>query len=154
MNYLRFITFLSYLFVGSLGIAQQGDKANEKDIISSLNWKKWSPDVVPVFTAEESLAQFKVAPGFKVELVAAEPMVKDHVLHSLKVEYWWLSPEPYGCVRTRMEIFDVMKGKSSSILPPLPTAILSMQKTLFIMPSITGCTIRSLPASWLGGKEN
>jgi glucose/arabinose dehydrogenase len=79
MNYLRFITFLSYLFVGSLGIAQQGDKANEKDIISSLNWKKWSPDVVPVFTAEESLAQFKVAPGFKVELVAAEPMVKDPV---------------------------------------------------------------------------
>jgi len=79
MNYLGFITFLSYLFVGSLGIAQQGDKANEKDIISSLNWKKWSPDVVPVFTAEESLAQFKVAPGFKVELVAAEPMVKDPV---------------------------------------------------------------------------
>jgi hypothetical protein len=56
MNSLRFITFVSSLFVGSLGIAQQGDKANEKDIISSLNWKKWSPDVVPVFTAEESLA--------------------------------------------------------------------------------------------------
>ena len=79
MNYFRFITFLGSLFVGSLGIAQQGDKANEKDIISSLNWKKWSPDVVPVFTAEESLAQFKVAPGFKVELVAAEPMIKDPV---------------------------------------------------------------------------
>jgi mono/diheme cytochrome c family protein len=35
--------------------------------------------VVPVFTPAESLAQFKVAPGFKVELVASEPMVKDPV---------------------------------------------------------------------------
>ena len=41
--------------------------------------EKWSPDVVPVFSAEESLKQFKVAPGFKVELVASEPMVKDPV---------------------------------------------------------------------------
>ena len=39
--------------------------------------KKWSPDPVPVFSAEESLAKFKVAPGFKVELVASEPVVKD-----------------------------------------------------------------------------
>ena len=79
MKSLRFITFLSSLLVSSLGIAQQGDKANEKDIISSLNWKKWSPDVVPVFSAEESLKQFKVKPGFRVELVASEPMVKDPV---------------------------------------------------------------------------
>ena len=35
--------------------------------------------MVPVFTPAESLAQFKVAPGFKVELVASEPMVKDPV---------------------------------------------------------------------------
>ena len=76
---LRFITFFYSLFLGSLVIAQQGDKANEKDIISSLNWKKWSPDVVPVFSAEESLKQFKVAPGFRVELVASEPMIKDPV---------------------------------------------------------------------------
>ncbi|MEC8012645.1 MAG: c-type cytochrome [Verrucomicrobiota bacterium] len=79
MYCLRFITFFYSLFLGSLVIAQQGDKANEKDIISSLNWKKWSPDVVPVFSAEESLKQFKVAPGFRVELVASEPMIKDPV---------------------------------------------------------------------------
>ena len=28
---------------------------------------------------EESLSKFKVAPGFRVELVAAEPLVKDPV---------------------------------------------------------------------------
>ena len=73
-------SFFILFFLFSLSVfSQQGDKANEKDIISSLNWKKWSPEVVPVFSAEESLKQFKVAPGFKVELVASEPMVKDPV---------------------------------------------------------------------------
>jgi len=59
--------------------AQRGDGKETKDPMSSLNWKKWSPDPVPVFSAKESLAKFKVAPGFKVELVASEPMVKDPV---------------------------------------------------------------------------
>ena len=71
--------FILLLVPNFILLAQQGDKANEKDIISSLNWKKWSPETVPVFTPAESLAQFKVAPGFRVELVASEPMVKDPV---------------------------------------------------------------------------
>ena len=71
--------FILLLAPNFLLLAQQGDKASEKDIISSLNWKKWSPETVPVFTPAESLAQFKVAPGFRVELVAHEPMVKDPV---------------------------------------------------------------------------
>ena len=79
MSFSKTVTFLFFLS-SSIGLlSQNGDKANEKDIISSLNWKKWSPDVVPVFSAEESLKQFKVAPGFRVELVAHEPMVKDPV---------------------------------------------------------------------------
>ena len=71
--------FILLLVPNFILLGQQGDKASEKDIISSLNWKKWSPDLVPVFTPAESLAQFEVAPGFKVELVASEPMVKDPV---------------------------------------------------------------------------
>ena len=70
------------LFVASFSMlpGQQGDqKEKEKDLLSSLNWKKWSPGVVPVYSAEDSLARFKVAPGFKVELVASEPFVKDPV---------------------------------------------------------------------------
>jgi mono/diheme cytochrome c family protein len=64
----------------SMLLGQQGDqKEKEKDLLSSLNWKKWSPGVVPVYSAEDSLARFKVAPGFKVELVASEPFVKDPV---------------------------------------------------------------------------
>ena len=80
MPYFSPIFLFIFLFASKfLLLGQQGDKASEKDLISSLNWKKWSPDTVPVFTPEESLAQFKVAPGFKVELVAHEPMVKDPV---------------------------------------------------------------------------
>ena len=61
-------------------LGQQGDeKEKQKDLLSSLNWKKWSPEVVPLYTPEESLAQIQVAPGFRVELVAHEPMVKDPV---------------------------------------------------------------------------
>lgn len=33
----------------------------------------------PVLTPEESLASFRIAPGFEIELVAAEPMVEDPV---------------------------------------------------------------------------
>ena len=79
MNFPRIVFLIFFSFSSHLLFSQNGDKANEKDIISSLNWKKWSPGVVPVFTPAESLAQFKVAPGFKVELVVSEPMVKDPV---------------------------------------------------------------------------
>jgi len=79
MSFPKTISFFVFLLSSLTLLSQNGDKANEKDIISSLNWKKWSPDVVPVFSAEESLEQFKVAPGFRVELVASEPMVKDPV---------------------------------------------------------------------------
>ena len=79
MSFTKTISLLLFLLSSLALLSQNGDKANEKDIISSLNWKKWSPDVVPVFTAQESLEQFKVAPGFLVELVASEPMVKDPV---------------------------------------------------------------------------
>jgi mono/diheme cytochrome c family protein len=79
MNFPRIISLIFFSFSSLSLFSQNGDKASEKDLVSSLNWKKWSPDVVPVFTPAESLAQFKVAPGFKVELVASEPMVKDPV---------------------------------------------------------------------------
>ena len=73
------MTFASLLLCLFIFHAQRGDGKETKDPMSSLNWKKWSPDPVPVFSAKESLAKFKVAPGFKVELVASEPIVKDPV---------------------------------------------------------------------------
>lgn len=60
--------------------AQNGDKKEKNpNLLSSENWKQWAPDPVPVLSPEESLKAFKVADGFKVELVAAEPLIKDPV---------------------------------------------------------------------------
>lgn len=84
---MKFVLYFSLFFfplllitVHSSVFGQQGDnKEKQKDLLSSLNWKKWSPDPVPLFTPQESLSKFKLAPGFKIELVAHEPMVKDPV---------------------------------------------------------------------------
>ena len=75
----RLIVLACLLLAASFAHAQRGDGKEPKNPMASLNWKKWSPDPVPVFSAQESLSKFKVAPGFKVELVASEPMVKDPV---------------------------------------------------------------------------
>ena len=79
MNFLSFTFSFIFLFA-SLLIAQEGDKKEKNlSLLDSLNWREWSPGVVPLFTPEESLSKFKIAPGFRVELVAAEPLVKDPV---------------------------------------------------------------------------
>jgi mono/diheme cytochrome c family protein/glucose/arabinose dehydrogenase len=41
--------------------------------------KKSAPEPVPPFTPDEALASFTVQPGFRVELVASEPLVKNPV---------------------------------------------------------------------------
>ena len=80
--YLSLIQRVLSLLVASstLLLAQQGDlKEKQQDLLSSLNWKRWSPEVVPLYTPGESLSRMQVAPGFRVELVAHEPMIKDPV---------------------------------------------------------------------------
>ena len=79
MKFNRFLLYLILLWDLS-SFAQEGDKKEKNlSLLDSLNWREWSPGVVPLFTPEESLSKFKVAPGFRVELVAAEPLVKDPV---------------------------------------------------------------------------
>jgi len=55
---------------------QNGDKAGEEQV---SNWHQWDlPSIEPRSPAQE-LASFSIAPGFKVELVAAEPLVREPV---------------------------------------------------------------------------
>ncbi|MDF1755210.1 MAG: c-type cytochrome [Verrucomicrobiales bacterium] len=64
----------------TLSNAQNGDgKEANSDILKSENWKEWGTDPIPVLSPEDSLKALKVAPGFKVELVASEPLIKDPV---------------------------------------------------------------------------
>ena len=73
-------TLVLFFFGAFFLIGQEGDKKEKNlSLLDSLNWREWSPGVVPLFAPEESLSKFKVAPGFRVELVAAEPLVKDPV---------------------------------------------------------------------------
>jgi len=77
----KYLTLITAITSVSLTLfAQNGDlKEKNPDLLSSENWKQWSPDPVPVLSPEESLKTFKVADGFKIELVAAEPLIKDPV---------------------------------------------------------------------------
>ena len=60
-----------------LAFAQSGEK--KKNPMDTTNWREWAPDPAPFLEPEETAGTFKVAPGFRVELVAAHPMIKDPV---------------------------------------------------------------------------
>ena len=77
MKFLSF-TFSCSFFTSSdrSGRRQEGKKPS---LLGFTKLEGMVSRVVPLFTPEESLSKFKVASGFRVELVAAEPLVKDPV---------------------------------------------------------------------------
>src|SRR5262245_19436097 len=64
------------LFFLSLALAQQGDRPGEaqKPLVPP---QKIPP--APVLSPEQALKSFKLPPGFRIELVASEPLVPDPV---------------------------------------------------------------------------
>jgi mono/diheme cytochrome c family protein/glucose/arabinose dehydrogenase len=75
-----FLSFLVPLLMPATSLAQNGDKKEKnKGLLISTNWRKWAPDPAPFLEPEETAKSFKVAPGFRVELVASHPMIKDPV---------------------------------------------------------------------------
>lgn len=74
MRSVRLASLLSLLIAPLF--AQSGDKAGEVQAPVPPNWKI-PPS--PVLSPAEQLKTFKLAPGFRAELVAAEPLVKDPV---------------------------------------------------------------------------
>jgi glucose/arabinose dehydrogenase/mono/diheme cytochrome c family protein len=70
--FLRILLILSLL--APFARAQQGDRAGEIQKPSDV-----SVPPSPPLSPEEALKAFKVAPGFRVELVASEPLVEDPV---------------------------------------------------------------------------
>ena len=88
----RIFTYLALgLLMPFTASAQSGDKKEKnKSLLDSVNWRKWAPHPAPLLTPEETAKGFKVAPGFRVELVAASPMIKDPVFaeFDLKGRLW------------------------------------------------------------------
>ena len=74
----RLIRFapLSLLLFALPVLAQEGDRPDEKQQPVPSEWKI-PPS--PILSPEEELRSFAVAPGFHVELIAAEPLVGDPV---------------------------------------------------------------------------
>ena len=67
---------LATLLVPTVGWAQNGDRAGE---VQREMPEDWQVPTVPPLSPEEALERFTVAPGYRVELVAAEPLVHDPV---------------------------------------------------------------------------
>src|SRR5436190_1640316 len=67
---------LIYSLCATNVFAQSGDKKGEVQRSLPAHLK---PPAVPALSPEQALQTFKTAPGFKIELVASEPMVQDPV---------------------------------------------------------------------------
>lgn len=75
----RLVTLALTLCLGLLApplAAQNGDRVGE---VQEENWRLWDVPESPVLTPEDALASFRIAPGFRIELAAAEPLVVDPV---------------------------------------------------------------------------
>ena len=68
--------FLASSLLGLLFWAQVGDRPGEKQHPAS---KDWIVPAAPVIAPKDAVATITVPPGFRVELVAAEPLVSDPV---------------------------------------------------------------------------
>ncbi len=67
------------LFVSLCGAplhAQRGDRAGEVQLPPAAHIKV---PPAPVLAPSDALKAFKIAPGFRIELVAAEPLVHDPI---------------------------------------------------------------------------
>jgi glucose/arabinose dehydrogenase/mono/diheme cytochrome c family protein len=75
----RCLVVLTVLVLGFLSTApaQQGDKKGE---VQSARVPKEKIPPAPPLAPEESRAQFKLQPGFRIELVASEPMVQNPIV--------------------------------------------------------------------------
>jgi len=69
------LTVLAFLCVSSLH-AQRGDRAGEVQLPPAAHIKV---PPAPVLAPSDALKTFKIAPGFRIELVAAEPLVHDPI---------------------------------------------------------------------------
>jgi glucose/arabinose dehydrogenase/mono/diheme cytochrome c family protein len=71
---MRLTTFFTWLFLTSTLYAQQGDRPGEVQ-----QQPTFAIPPSPALSPEEALKTFKLAPGFKIQLVASEPLIQDPV---------------------------------------------------------------------------
>jgi len=71
------MVIFAILFFGQNRVSSQnGDRIGESQ---PENWREWEVPPAPPLTPEEQHRSFRVAPGFRVELVAADPLIVDPI---------------------------------------------------------------------------
>lgn len=63
----------------SLAFSQAGDRKDREGQIQEEIWKEIDVPPAPILTPDEAMRSFSIEPGYKLELVAAEPLVNDPV---------------------------------------------------------------------------
>jgi mono/diheme cytochrome c family protein/glucose/arabinose dehydrogenase len=76
MNRICVITFTALLAACFTVSAQRGDRNGQKQ---PEVWKEFDVPPAPALTPEEALKSFKLQPGFRIEIAAADPLVHDPV---------------------------------------------------------------------------
>ena len=71
-----FRTLLIALLLTSPAFAQRGDRDGH---VMKEVWRDMDVPESPVLSSDQAMGRFKIAPGFRLELVASEPMIEDPV---------------------------------------------------------------------------
>ena len=72
-------SFLGTMILSVTLFAQEGDRKDPKGMSQNEIWKAFDVPEAPALSPEEALKSFTVPDGFRVELVASEPLVGDPV---------------------------------------------------------------------------
>ncbi|MBC8325381.1 MAG: dehydrogenase [Verrucomicrobia subdivision 3 bacterium] len=76
MNRIFAITFIALLAAGFSATAQKGDRKGQDQ---PEVWRTMDVPPAPTLTPAQALKTFKLAPGFRIEIAAADPLVHDPV---------------------------------------------------------------------------
>jgi mono/diheme cytochrome c family protein len=92
----RILAALLGLGISGLLRAQIGDRPEEGPQVALPAVRKMTPE--PALTPQEELRTFQLPPGFRIELVAAEPLVHDPVAaaYDLKGDLWVVEMNNYN----------------------------------------------------------
>ena len=78
--------------------AQRGDRKGQQQ---PEVWKGFDVPPAPALTPEEALKSFKLQPGFRIEIVAADPLVHDPVAMKFDEDgrMWVVEMRAWPCCR-------------------------------------------------------
>ena len=76
---MKLLSSLLLIQVALLSAVFAADKKKGDAIADPPKWRQWELGPSAPVPADKALSTFKIAPGFKLELFAAEPMVVDPV---------------------------------------------------------------------------